>query len=117
VLIRHLALTVRDPDRSAEFYLSTVGLAGEVRREPWGCRVDLNDGFMLALIRGELPSASVDSVHFGCPLRGREEAREVRERLRAAGVPEVEWEDADDYTGIKIADPDGYIVELSFDRV
>ena len=116
VLIRHLALTVRDPEAAADFYLSSIGLDGEVRREPWGCRVELSDGFMLGLIRGEpLPGAVAGTVHFGCRLPSREEARAVRERLREAGVREVEWEDIDDYTGVKVADPDGYIVELSFD--
>jgi catechol 2,3-dioxygenase-like lactoylglutathione lyase family enzyme len=116
VLIRHLALTVRDPEASADFYLSVVGLDGRARREPWGRRVDLADGFMLALIRGEpSPVAAADTVHFGCLLSGRDEALQVRARLRQAGVAEVEWEDAEDYVGVKVEDPDGYIVELAFD--
>lgn len=53
---------------SADFYLSVVGLDGTARDEPWGCRLDLRDGFMLALIRG-----------------------------------------------VKIADPEGYVVEISYD--
>jgi catechol 2,3-dioxygenase-like lactoylglutathione lyase family enzyme len=116
MLIGHLALTVRDPRASADFYLSVIGLDGTTREEPWGCRLELRDGFMLALIRGEpLPPAVADAVHFGCALAGPEEARQERERLRSAGAREVEWEDADDYVGVKIVDPDGYIVELSYD--
>jgi len=68
MLIGHLTLTVRDPRASADFYLSVVGLDGTARDELWGCRLDLRDGFMLALIRG-----------------------------------------------VKIADPDGYVVEISYD--
>jgi catechol 2,3-dioxygenase-like lactoylglutathione lyase family enzyme len=51
--ITHLGLTVRDPDRSRRFYLDVLGLDGTAYPEPWGFRVDLRDGFMLALIRGE----------------------------------------------------------------
>lgn len=116
MLIRHLALTVRDPRKSADFYLSVIGLDGDAREEPWGYRVNLRDGFMLALIRGEpLPTGLSGAVHFGCPLPRRERALEVRERLRQAGVREVEWEDSEDYVGVKVEDPDGYVVELSYD--
>jgi len=51
MLITHLGLAVRDPDRSRRFYLDVLGLDGIAYPEPWGFRVDLRDGFMLALIR------------------------------------------------------------------
>jgi catechol 2,3-dioxygenase-like lactoylglutathione lyase family enzyme len=116
MLIQHLGLAVRDPERSKDFYLTVIGLDGEARKTPWGYRLDLVDGFTLALIEGEpLPGGSTDSVHFGCALEQPEEARRVRDRLRQGGVPELEWEDSDEYVGIKVADPDGYIVELFHD--
>jgi catechol 2,3-dioxygenase len=116
VLIRHLALTVRDPPASADFYLSVVGLDGAAREEPWGVRLDLEDGFMVALIRGDgSPIVPGDAVHFGCILAGPEPARQMRERVRSAGAREVEWEDSDDYVGVKVEDPDGYVVELFFE--
>jgi catechol 2,3-dioxygenase-like lactoylglutathione lyase family enzyme len=117
VLIRHLALSVSDPRKSRDFYLDTVGLDGEARDEPWGVRITLPDGFMLALIKGEpLPAEHADTVHFGCPLASRDDARAARERLRQAGVTEIEWEDEGDYTGVKVRDPDGYVVELAYDE-
>jgi len=113
MLIRHLGLTVRDAERSKNFYLTVIGLDGEARPKPWGYQLDLVDGFMLALIDGEpLPVQHADTVHFGCTLEQPEEARRVRDRLREAGVPEIEWEDTDSYTGVKVQDPDGYIIEL-----
>ena len=119
MLLRHLALNVRDPQRSSEFYLRTIGLAGEAHPEPWGCRVKLPDGFMLALIQGDpLPTDCADRVHFGCALATPDAARAVRERLRGAGVREIEWEDAEveeGYVGVKVSDPDGYVVELYYD--
>jgi catechol 2,3-dioxygenase-like lactoylglutathione lyase family enzyme len=116
MLIGHLALHVRDPQASAEFYLSVVGLDGAMQERPWGCRIDLADGFMLALIRGEpLPAEVVGHVHFGCALPDRAHVLDMRGRLQKAGVREVEWEDEGGYTGVKVEDPDGYIVELSYD--
>ena len=116
MLIKHLGLTVRDPDRSRRFYLDAVGLDGTAYEEPWGFRVDLRDGFMLALIRGEPAGTElVRTVHFGAALSSAGAARELRDRLRDHGVPEIEWEDTDDYVGVKVGDPDGYVVELSYE--
>jgi catechol 2,3-dioxygenase-like lactoylglutathione lyase family enzyme len=116
VLIRHLALTVREPRRSVDFYLSTLGLDGEAREESWGYRVNLSDGFMLALIRGDpLPLEVADTVHFGCALPDPEAAYRLRRHLRQAGTREVEWEDSERYVGLKVRDPDGYVVELAYD--
>ena len=116
MLITHLGLTVRDPDRSRRFYLDVLGLEGAAYAEPWGFRVDLRDGFMLALIRGEPAGAElVRTVHFGAALGSAGAAREVRDRLRERGVSEIEWEDTDDYVGVKVGDPDGYVVELSYE--
>jgi catechol 2,3-dioxygenase-like lactoylglutathione lyase family enzyme len=113
VKIDHLALAVADPQRSARFYLDTLGLAGRAFAEDWGVRVRVGDDFMLALIRGEpVPADVVGRVHLGCALPDPDAARRLRERLRAAGVRELEWEEEAGYTGVKIADPDGYVVEL-----
>ena len=118
MLIRHLALTVRDPGRSADFYLSAVGLYGRAKVEAWGIRLDLDDGFLLALIRGERsPGSARDAVHFGCTLPGPGQAREIRERMHTLGVREIEWEDSDGYVGVKVADPDGYVVELFYEFI
>jgi catechol 2,3-dioxygenase-like lactoylglutathione lyase family enzyme len=115
-LIRHLGLTVRDPQRSADFYRATVGLDAVAHDEAWGVRLLCPDGFMIALIRGEpLPTDVVGRVHFGSAVLGPEHARDVREQLRVAGVRELEWEDSASYIGIKFEDPDGYVVELYCD--
>ena len=117
MLITHLALTVSDPDRSRRFYLETLGLDGIAQPQPWGVRVNLRNDFMLALIRGEpLSGDTAAAVHFGCSLPDAAAARDVRERLRNRGVPELEWEDGADYVGVKVADPDGYVVEFFWEQ-
>jgi catechol 2,3-dioxygenase-like lactoylglutathione lyase family enzyme len=114
--VRHLALNVTDPKRSERFYIDTLGLAGTSTNEEWGVRLRLNDGFMLALIEADpLPSDVVDRVHFGCELPDRDAVYAVRARLSAAGVPELEWVEEPGYSSVKVADPDGYVVELAWD--
>jgi hypothetical protein len=38
--------------------------------------------------------------------------RAARARFRAAGVPEVEWQDDGGIVRVQVTDPDGYRVEL-----
>jgi hypothetical protein len=71
---------------------------------------------MVALIAGDpLPSTVVDRIHFGCHLPHADAVYAVRERLRAGGVPEVEWTEESGYCSVKVRDPDGYVVELAWD--
>lgn len=72
---------------------------------------------MLALVRGEPAADGTDAVRFGCALDSPEEARAIRERLRAAGVPELEWWDEPGHTSCKVLDPDGYVVERSHEPI
>jgi hypothetical protein len=39
----------------------------------------------------------------------------ARARLREAGCHELEWWVEEGYTSVKVADPDGYVVEVSWD--
>jgi len=82
----HLALSVRDPQASCDFYLQTIGLDGEPKDEPWGVRVKFADGFMFALIQGDpAPASAAGAVHFGCALPSRGDARDLRGRVRHDG--------------------------------
>ncbi len=114
--IEHLALAVSNPAASRDFYLETIGLDATPRDEDWGIQLDFPGGFMLALIRDEpVPNDFIQRVHFGCSLPQREAVVATRERMRAVGVREVEWCDEPGYVSVKVADPDGYVVELSYE--
>ena len=114
--ITHLALNVRDPERSRRFYLDALGLEGAAAKEEWGCRVRMADGLMFALVHGEPPPPEViGRIHFGSALPDAQAVHAVRQRLRQEGVEEVEWWEEVGYTSLKVADPDGYVVELSYD--
>ncbi|GAA4688010.1 hypothetical protein GCM10023215_24830 [Pseudonocardia yuanmonensis] len=116
MLLSHLALTVRDSERSCRFYLDTLGLDGTAIREKWGYRLRMSDGVMFALLDGEPPPPELLArIHFGCALPDPEAVHAARERLANEGVREVEWWDEPGYTSVKVADPDGYVVELSFE--
>jgi hypothetical protein len=94
------------------FYLDVLGLSGcSVVEEEHGVVLAFDDGFRFALLRGE-PSSPSPSVHFGCALGSGDEVRATRSRLRAAGVRELEFVEEPDLVSVKVADPDGYVVEV-----
>jgi catechol 2,3-dioxygenase-like lactoylglutathione lyase family enzyme len=114
--IKHLALAVRDPETSRAFYLETIGLDAVARAQDWGFELHFSDGFMMALIRDEpVPADVIERVHFGTLLPRREDVAATRRRLQRAGVPEIEWCDEPDYMSVKVADPDGYVIELFYE--
>ena len=53
--------------------------------------------------------------HFGKRLSSPEEVRRFRDRLAADGVPIVEEWDEPEYVSVKCRDPDGYVVEASWE--
>jgi catechol 2,3-dioxygenase-like lactoylglutathione lyase family enzyme len=95
--IAHLALGVRDPARSLAFYRDFV--------------VTTPKGISFSLIRGE-PPEGLGEVHFGVALPGEEAVRTRRAELAAMGIPEVDWWVEPGFVSLKVADPDGYVVEF-----
>ncbi len=111
--LNHVALTVADRERSAAFYGEHFGLVDRVHDDDELLILSGPDGGLLALIEGEPPEALPPGNHFGFQLAAIGEVRAARERLHAAGVREIEWEDAGGTTvRVQVADPDGYRVEL-----
>ena len=113
-VLDHVALAVRDPDVSLRFYLDVIGVEGSVRTEAYG-HVIATGGVHVTLMRGE-PPASVGEVHIGVSLPDADAVRRKRAALQELGVREVEWCEEPGYVSTKVADPDGYTVELSWDE-
>lgn len=108
----HVALTVRDRERSAAFYAEHLGLTEPVHDDAHLLILSGSgrEGGLLALSEG-VPPADLDGVHFGFRVADAERVRAARERFRAAGVAEVEWDEAGPVR-VQVRDPDGYLVEV-----
>jgi catechol 2,3-dioxygenase-like lactoylglutathione lyase family enzyme len=115
--VNHLALAVRDEERSRRFYETYFGFdAARPRRYPDGVLM-LSDakGFQLALGQVEGPILLPPFFHFGMGAGSPDEVRALRDRLSADGVTIVEEDDEPDYVSFKCLDPDGYVVQVGWE--
>ncbi len=114
----HLALAVRDEERSRRFYESYFGFGATPAERMSDGVLMLFDvqGFALALKETDESITLPGFFHFGFGgASSADEVRAFRDRLRRDGVPIVEeWEEPD-YVSVKCRDPDGYVVELAWE--
>jgi catechol 2,3-dioxygenase-like lactoylglutathione lyase family enzyme len=112
----HLAIPVSDQERSRRFYETYFGFgARPARVYDDGVLMLYNaDGFALALgPYGADPAPKW--MHFGLGLPDRDAVLALRERFVADGVAVHEFFDEPDYVSVKVRDPDGYILEASWE--
>jgi catechol 2,3-dioxygenase-like lactoylglutathione lyase family enzyme len=110
--LNHVALTVTARARSAAFYAEHFGLTERLHDDEHMMILGSTDGSVLALREGTPPPDLPRTNHFGFQLADQDQVRAARERLRAAGVEETEWQDDEIVVRVQVADPDGYRVEL-----
>ena len=117
MLMDHLALAVRDQQRSRQFYETYLGFdAHPPDRYPDGTLMLRDaDGFALALGFVDEPIRLPSFLHFGKGLETVAEVHAFRERLLADGIEIVGWWEEAAYVSVKFRDPDGYIVEVSWE--
>jgi catechol 2,3-dioxygenase-like lactoylglutathione lyase family enzyme len=115
--MKHLALAVRDQERSRRFYETYFGFdAQPPRRYDDGVLMLYNaDGFSLALGPTEEDITLPRFLHFGVHLPSPEAVRALRERLAAGGVEIAEEWKEPEYVSVKCRDPDGYVVEAAWE--
>jgi catechol 2,3-dioxygenase-like lactoylglutathione lyase family enzyme len=112
----HLALAVADQDRSRRFYETYLGFDAEpVPRSDGVLMLHNAAGFSLALGETDEPIRLPGFLHFGAGLASPEDVRSFRDRIVSDGVEVVAWSDEADYVSIKFRDPDGYVVEVSWE--
>ena len=113
----HLAIPVRDQDRSRRFYETYFGFGARPPRRYDDGVLMLYDasGFALALGPADEPPDPPAWMHFGVALPDRDAVLALRARLAADGVELVEEWDEPDYVSVKCRDPDGYIVEAAWE--
>ena len=111
--LNHVALTVADRDASAAFYGEHFGLTESIHADEHLLILGADDGSELALSRGEPVADTLPRTnHFGFRVADATAVHAARERFRAAGVTETEWQDDGRFTRVQVADPDGYHVEI-----
>ena len=115
----HLAIPVRDQERSRRFYETYFGFgARPPRRYPGGVLMLYNTaGFALALGRAPTSSPAPSGCTSVIALPDREAVLALRDRLASDGVELVEEWDEPEYVSVKCRDPDGYIVEAAWEPV
>ena len=115
--MKHLALAVSDRERSRRFYETYFGFAEKPAREYDDDVLMLYnaDGFALALGPTREAIRLPSFLHFGVHLVSAAEVRRLRDRLAADGVAIVEDWDEPEYVSVKCSDPDGYVVEASWE--
>jgi catechol 2,3-dioxygenase-like lactoylglutathione lyase family enzyme len=112
VELNHVSLTVTDRERSAAFYAEHFGLIERIHDDEHLLILRAKDGALLALCAGTPPAELPAHNHFGFQLPTGDDVRAARERFRAAGVPETEWQDDGAFVRVQVADPDAYRVEF-----
>jgi len=115
--VDHLAIPVRDQVRSRRFYETYFGFGSRpAKRYDDGVLMLYNDeGFALALGPSTEPIDRPSWMHFGVGLPSREDVLALRKRLVGDGIELVEEWDEPDYVSVKCRDPDGYIIEASWE--
>ena len=108
----HVALTVSDRERSAAFYGEHFGLTERVHDDEHLLILGDGQGSLLALWEGEPAATQLPRTnHFGFRLPHPDDVLAARERFRAAGVEEAEFQEHGP-ARVQVADPDGYRVEV-----
>lgn len=115
--MKHLALAVRDQERSRRFYETYFGFnAKPARRYDDDVLMLYNaDGFSLALGPTDDTIRLPEFLHFGVHLGTAGAVRAFRDRLAADGVAIVEQWEEPEYVSVKCRDPDGYVVEAAWE--
>lgn len=114
----HLALAVSDQEASRRFYETYFGF------DPATARV-AEDGVLLIEGPGDVSLALGETaetiqlptfLHFGFEGADSPAAvRAFRDRLVSDGVAIVDFDDEPDYVSVKCRDPDGYVIQFSWE--
>jgi catechol 2,3-dioxygenase-like lactoylglutathione lyase family enzyme len=111
-MLDHVALTVADRERSAAFYGQHFGLTERVHEDEHLLILGDGEGSLLALSQGKPAAAHLPRTnHFGFRLPHPDDVHAARERFRAAGIEETEFQPSGP-ARVQVTDPDGYRVEV-----
>lgn len=115
--LTHIALAVRDPERSAAFYSKVFGCTETWRSDGW-IEVSTPGCHDIITFRSDLPNPgkSAGVVHFGFRLRSPDEIDAIVEAAKRAGAKIKErGEFSPGHPYAYFNDPDGYEVEVWYE--
>jgi catechol 2,3-dioxygenase-like lactoylglutathione lyase family enzyme len=114
--LTHIALDVRDPDRSLRFYADVFGVREYFRDDTQIQVLGPGPFDVIAFNKADAPGAAGGIAHFGFRLkRACDIDHAVAEVERAGGVVRRRGEFAPGYPYAFVSDPDGYEVEIWFE--
>ena len=113
--LTHLALAVRDEEASRRFYEQHFGFEVARRAGDGTLMLRNSDGFSLALGRWDGEPRLPAFLHHGFRAESPADVRMYAARFRAEGFELVEEWDEPDYVSVKVRDPSGYVVEVSWE--
>ena len=114
----HIALAVRDQERSRRFYETYFGFdpASAYVADDGVLLIEGPDDVTLALGETEEPIQLPSFFHFGFRAAGDpKEVRAFRDRLAGDGIEIGGFWDEPDYVSVKFRDPDGYVLEVGWE--
>jgi len=124
--LTHIALRVKNPSHSAEFYKKYCNLVLQHRRVDqedgqdveviWLANHDKLPGFVIVLMQAIPQSCPKGSFHhLGFDVPSREEVDQLAELAKSEGILRVPPQDAGEVVGYICAfnDPDGNLIEIS----
>ncbi len=114
----HIALAVRDQERSRRFYETYFGFdpASAFVADDGVLLIEGPDDVLLALGETEEEIGLPAFLHFGFrSAASPDEVRAFRDRLAESGVEIAGFWDEPDYASVKCRDPDGYVIELAWE--
>lgn len=117
--LAHLALPVRNQQRSLAFYAKHFAFNPATARTYEDGTITLRnaDGFDLALHQVDAAPAQPAFLHFGFMLATAEAVRTMQAELEAAGVPVIERCEEPGLVSFKCVDPDGWRIEVYWEPI
>jgi catechol 2,3-dioxygenase-like lactoylglutathione lyase family enzyme len=114
----HIALAVRDQERSRRFYETYFEFdpATAWVAEDGVLLIEGPSEVTLALGETDEPITLPSFLHFGFRAASDpDEVRALRDRLTGDRIEIAEFADEPDYVSVKCRDPDGYIIEFAWE--
>ncbi len=108
--IGHVGLRVADLSKSVRFYRSILGLRGTVRGRHTAY---VSSGADTLVLRGK--GYGISDFHFGFRVDSLPKVDKWRAWLRSRNIRIYQEVTEEKYRSIKIRDPDGYWIEISYE--